>query len=77
MARSNNGVVAQSQAPEECNVAKKKSQGGRPFLPKGQQQSSLLAVRLKPSERKAIERAAKKSGLTLSAWAREVLLAQT
>ena len=58
-------------------MAVKKKTLGRPPLAKGQDRASLLSVRLKPSERRALERAAKKSELTLSAWAREVLLAQT
>ena len=53
----------------------KKKTRGRPYLPKGQERASLLSVRFKPSERRALERAAKKADQTVSAWAREVLLA--
>lgn len=54
----------------------KKKTRGRPALPRGQDRGSLLSVRFKPSERRELERAARKTDQTLSAWTREVLLSK-
>ena len=57
-------------------MAAKKKARGRPPLKKGQDRGSVITLRLKPSERKALEKAAKKADKSLSAWARDVLLPQ-
>ncbi len=49
---------------------------GRPPLPKKLAKGALLSVRFSESERASLDRAAKKEGAKLSAWARRVLLAQ-
>jgi len=49
---------------------------GRPPLPKKLAKGALLSVRFSESERTALDRAAKKDGVKLSAWARSVLLAK-
>lgn len=54
----------------------KKKTRGRPALPRGQDRGSVLTVRFKPSERRQLERAARETEQTLSAWTREVLLSQ-
>ena len=56
-------------------MAQKKTRG-RPPLAKGQERAVVLTVRLKPSERKSLQKAAKRAEKTLSAWTRDVLLAQ-
>lgn len=48
---------------------------GRPKLPSGQERGEVLTLRLTASEREAIERAA--GHLTVSEWARRVLLASS
>jgi uncharacterized protein (DUF1778 family) len=57
-------------------TARKRSRG-RPPLPKGEDRDVVLTLRLKAAERKALERAAKTAGTSVSAWARDVLMAQT
>lgn len=47
---------------------------GRPKLPKGQRQASVITVRMSRAERAKIQRGAKASGQKLSAWTRSVLL---
>ena len=54
--------------------AAKKARVGRPPVPKKLAKGSLLSVRFSESERRALERAAEASGLSLSAWARLTLL---
>jgi predicted HicB family RNase H-like nuclease len=39
---------------------------GRPPKPPAKKQSALVSVRFTPAERKAVERAARKSGLSIS-----------
>lgn len=45
-------------------------------MKKGQDRASILVVRLKPSERKALQAAADKAEKAISTWARDVLLTQ-
>ena len=45
-------------------------------MEKGQDRASVITLRLKPSELKALQNAAKGDEKTLSAWARGVLFAQ-
>jgi predicted HicB family RNase H-like nuclease len=52
-------------------AAKKKV--GRPPFPKGKARGLLIALRLQPEEKAAFERTAKKRGLSLSDWIREIL----
>jgi mobilization protein NikA len=47
---------------------------GRPPIPKKERKATLLSIRLKPDERRTVERAAKRAGAGLSEWAREALL---
>lgn len=54
---------------------RKKARMGRPPLPKGTAKASMFCIRLSPSEREAIERAAAANDLTVSEWARKMLLA--
>ena len=51
-----------------------KAKPGRPPMPKKLAKGSLLSVRFSEGERQALERAAKRSGVTLSMWARSALL---
>src|SRR5690606_13046779 len=46
---------------------------GRPKVPKKLAKTSLLSVRFSESERKALEKAAQREGITLSEWARRTL----
>jgi uncharacterized protein (DUF1778 family) len=54
--------------------AAKKPKLGRPPVPKKLAKGSLLSVRFSMDERQVLERAAKRSGATLSEWARSSLL---
>jgi len=47
---------------------------GRPPLPKGAVKDVLLTIRMSPSERAEIDRAAKSNGKNASEWARGLLL---
>lgn len=47
---------------------------GRPPVPKKLAKASLLSVRFSEAERKALEKAARRSGMRLSEWARVTLL---
>ena len=47
---------------------------GRPKLPRGQDRDVVLTLRLRGSERTQLERAARKAGKPVSAWARDLLL---
>lgn len=47
---------------------------GRPPVAKDKAKSSLLSVQFSEAERAALEAAAEREGLTLSQWARRVLL---
>jgi len=47
---------------------------GRPPLPKGSAKATLLSVRFTAEERAAINAAAERAALTVSDWARRVLL---
>jgi len=55
-------------------VKAQKPKIGRPPLPKKLQKGALLSVRFSEDERTAIEYKAKREGLTLSEWARGVLV---
>jgi hypothetical protein len=44
-------------------------------LPQGSSKRSTIAVRLKKRERIAVENAADRAGLKLSAWVRKVIIA--
>jgi hypothetical protein len=55
-------------------MAARKRPRGRPKLPRGQERDVVLTLRLRPSERAQMERAARKAGKPISAWARERLL---
>ncbi len=48
---------------------------GRPPVPKKLAKGSLLSVRFSESERGVLESAASSAGLTVSQWARQILLA--
>ena len=48
---------------------------GRPKLPKKLAKGSLLSVRFTAEERKALDAAAARAGLSLSQWARKTILA--
>jgi hypothetical protein len=54
-----------------------KSKSGRPKLPEGEAKSAVIRARVSPSERKALELAAKASGEGFSEWARNVLISAT
>ncbi len=47
---------------------------GRPKLPKGEAKGSVITVRLQKQQRKILADAARRSGVPLSEWARDVLL---
>lgn len=53
---------------------KKKAKVGRPKTPRRLAKRSLLSVRLSDDEHKALTRAAGKTGVKLSQWARSKLL---
>jgi hypothetical protein len=55
-------------------MAARKRPVGRPKLPRGEERESMLTLRLKPAERRELQKAAKAAGLTVSAWARRQLL---
>ncbi len=48
---------------------------GRPRLPKGNAKAVMLRVRITPEEHADLEKAAKASKQTVSAWVRSTLLA--
>ena len=54
-------------------AAKKASRRGRPPLPQDQRRTTTVLVRMTASERSNLERAAARSGQTLSEWIREAL----
>jgi predicted HicB family RNase H-like nuclease len=47
---------------------------GRPKKPKKERQSSFIAVRVQPHERKALEEQARQAGISLSALLRKKIL---
>jgi predicted HicB family RNase H-like nuclease len=51
----------------------KKARIGRPPVPAKLAKGSLLSVRFSEDERKALERAAEREGVSLSEWARGTL----
>lgn len=51
-----------------------KPRPGRPTVSAKLAKASLLSVRFSADERRTLERAAKREGLKLSAWARRALL---
>jgi hypothetical protein len=55
-------------------AAKKKRPRGRPKLPKGEERAVVLTLRLRESERRAVQNAADRADRPLSEWARAVLL---
>jgi hypothetical protein len=55
-------------------MAKKSRGRGRPKLPKGQSKAAVVVLRLQPAERRAVDAAAKRSGVKLSEWARSALM---
>lgn len=59
---------------ENGMTARKKRPRGRPKLPRGEERTSVLQIRLRAADRKALERAAKAQGEPVSGWARAVLL---
>ena len=48
---------------------------GRPKLPKKLAKGSLLSVRFTAEERRGLDAAAEREGLSLSQWARKTMLA--
>jgi len=46
---------------------------GRPKLPKGEARTAVLPVRLRPSELRALERAAERADSPVGVWARDAL----
>lgn len=50
------------------------AKAGRPRLSDDEKKNTLIAVRLQPADRAAVERAAAASGKKLSAWIRDKLL---
>ncbi|HYJ88083.1 MAG TPA: toxin-antitoxin system HicB family antitoxin [Pyrinomonadaceae bacterium] len=56
-------------------MKEKKPKVGRPPLPKGEARGIMTQFRLQPDEKKRLEAAAKKQGLTLSDWIRQTLKA--
>lgn len=54
----------------------KKRPRGRPKLPRGQERDTVLTLRLRPAERGRLQKAARRAEKPLSAWARDVLMAQ-
>lgn len=48
---------------------------GRPKLPRKLAKGSLLSVRFTAEERKSLDAAAERTGLSLSQWARKTMLA--
>ena len=55
-------------------VAQKQNKMGRPKLPRGEAKSAMVRARVSPSERRAIESAARAEGKDISEWAREILI---
>lgn len=55
-------------------MAAKKKARGRPKLPRGQDRPEVMTIRLQKSEKVKLQKAAKKAGESVSAWARRVLL---
>jgi hypothetical protein len=51
-----------------------KNKGGRPKFQRGKQKSAIIALRATKEERKLFNEAAKRSGMKLSDWIRDVLL---
>jgi predicted HicB family RNase H-like nuclease len=51
----------------------KKARVGRPKMPKGQAKGRIVPVRFSPDSIKAVERAAKAKGQTVSEWIRRTL----
>jgi predicted HicB family RNase H-like nuclease len=47
---------------------------GRPKLPKGEERSELLRVRVRPHELQLVNEAAKRAGKSLADYVRDVLL---
>ena len=52
----------------------RKPKMGRPPLPKEEAKGSLLSVRFNADERAAIDEAAEKADLSVSAWVRKTIL---
>jgi uncharacterized protein (DUF1778 family) len=57
-------------------MTEKKTKMGRPRLPKKLAKGALLSVRFLEDERLLLDQAAKRAGISVSAWARNVLLAE-
>lgn len=57
-------------------MAPKKRPVGRPKLPRGQERDTVLTLRLRPAERDRLQKVARRAEKALSAWARDVLMAQ-
>ena len=55
--------------------AKKTRKPGRPKLPRGESKGKFLRVRVTPDELRAIEKAAKQGGKSVSEWSRGILSA--
>ena len=55
-------------------MAKKTKPRGRPPLPKGEERDVVLTIRLRPADRKKLEKAAQKAKQPVSVWARTALL---
>jgi uncharacterized protein (DUF1778 family) len=51
-----------------------KRKPGRPKLPKGEAKAAPIQVRLNPTDRKALERAAKAKDQTVSEWIRSAIV---
>jgi uncharacterized protein (DUF1778 family) len=50
---------------------------GRPPKPKAEKKAETLTLRLTVAERRAVDHAAKKSGMVVSEWARATIVAAT
>ncbi len=56
------------------SARKAKVRMGRPPLPAGEVRASTFSIRILPTERAAIERAAEREEISASEWARRVLV---
>lgn len=55
----------------------RKKRPGRPKLPVSERSAAVVTVRVTRTEKRELEDAARKAGLTLSEWLRQKLLAES
>jgi len=67
-------VRARALRAQEAAAAKAAPRIGRPPIPEEERRESLLSVRFTDGERAQLEEIAAANGITLSDWARRVLL---